>query len=371
MELIIAAILGLACGFGIAWLIIRKLPQDKIREINYYRLHEEKELFDKQQQEFEERRRMNELEMAELDNKRRKSQQDCEMNILTNNQKIDDILREVNSLQIKKDGLTIDISHLNSQKDEATRNLEQAKLSAQETARIFLEQQMALAAEQLDRQLEQVAKKYQEDEAEYQAYYITSLREYVDTFHKTTQQIREEEQAARARLLELKNVIDVAVEAAKRVEEKREAQNFYRLVIPENDMHEIAQLRAVEPYLRDREALNKVIWKVYYEKPYTDMIGRVIGSGIKTGIYKITNLENQMCYVGQAVDVSSRWKQHIKRGLGAETPTRNKLYPAMAQYGVENFTFELLEECPREALDAQEDYWQEFFHAKDFGYSIK
>ena len=78
-----------------------------------------------------------------------------------------------------------------------------------------------------------------------------------------------------------------------------------------------------------------------------------------------------MCYVGQAVDISSRWKQHIKRGLGAETPTRNKLYPAMAQYGVENFSFELLEECSRESLDAQEDYWQNFFHAKDFGYSIK
>jgi hypothetical protein len=44
--------------------------------------------------------------------------------------------------------------------------------------------------------------------------------------------------------------------------------------------------------LRDKEALNKVIWKVYYEKPYTDMIGRVLGQGVKTGIYKITNMEN-------------------------------------------------------------------------------
>jgi hypothetical protein len=41
MGAIIAAILGLAGGFGIAWLIIRKLPQDKIREINYERLEKE------------------------------------------------------------------------------------------------------------------------------------------------------------------------------------------------------------------------------------------------------------------------------------------------------------------------------------------
>ena len=230
---------------------------------------------------------------------------------------------------------------------------------------------MALATEQLDRALEQAAQKYRDDEAEYEAIYISTLKDYVATFHQATTQMQQEEAAVRARLAELQNAVNVAVEAAKREEEKREAQNFYRLAIPESDLHEIAQLRAVEPYLRDREALNKVIWKVYYEKPYTDMIGRVLGSGIKTGIYKITCLENQKCYVGQAVDVASRWKQHIKRGLGAEAPTRNKLYPAMVQYGVENFTFELLEECAKDKLDPQEDYWQEFFHAREYGFSIK
>ena len=65
----------------------------------------------------------------------------------------------------------------------------------------------------------------------------------------------------------------------------------------------------------------------------------------------------------------NRWKQHIKRGLGAEAPTRNKLYPAMKSIGVENFTFEIIEECSRGELDEREDFWQEYFH--DFGFSIK
>ena len=134
---------------------------------------------------------------------------------------------------------------------------------------------------------------------------------------------------------------------------------------------EILKLKEVLPYLRDSEPLNKVIWKVYYEKPSTDMIGRVVGPGVHTGIYKITNIENNMCYVGQAVNIADRWKQHIKRGLGAETPTRNKLYPAMLSFGIENFTFEVIEECDRDLLNSREDYWQEYFHAKDFGYSIK
>jgi hypothetical protein len=64
------------------------------------------------------------------------------------------------------------------------------------------------------------------------------------------------------------------------------------------DIEEIKKLKSIIPYLRDSEPLNKVIWKVYYEKPYTDLIGRVVGSKVKSGIYKITNQENQMCYVG-------------------------------------------------------------------------
>jgi hypothetical protein len=137
------------------------------------------------------------------------------------------------------------------------------------------------------------------------------------------------------------------------------------------DLHEIELLRQVEPYLRDKEPLNKVIWKCYYEKPTTDIIGRVIGSGAHTGIYKITEIASGKCYVGQAANLSERWKQHIKRGVGADAPTRNKLYPAMIAAGPENFTFEVVEECDRLLLDEREDYWQDYFKAKEFGYSIK
>ena len=43
----------------------------------------------------------------------------------------------------------------------------------------------------------------------------------------------------------------------------------------------------------------------------------------------------------------------------------------MAEIGVENFSFEIIEECSRDQLNEKEDYWQEFFKAKEFGYSIK
>jgi hypothetical protein len=86
--------------------------------------------------------------------------------------------------------------------------------------------------------------------------------------------------------------VSAAIEAAKRQEEIETAQDFYKLNLSDIDIEEIQKLRQVTVLLRDSEPLNKVIWKVYYEKPYTDLIGRVIGNGTHTGIYKITNLEN-------------------------------------------------------------------------------
>lgn len=39
--------------------------------------------------------------------------------------------------------------------------------------------------------------------------------------------------------------------------------------------------------------------------------------------------------------------------------------------GVENFSFEIIEDCAPDKLNEREDYWQDFWHAKEFGYSIR
>ena len=88
-----------------------------------------------------------------------------------------------------------------------------------------------------------------------------------------------------------------------------------------------------------------------------------------TGIYKITNRINGKNYIGQSINIKFRWKQHEQEAKGER---RNSLlYQAMRKYGLENFSFEVIEECDREQLDAREDYWQDYFKAKEFGYSIK
>lgn len=174
-----------------------------------------------------------------------------------------------------------------------------------------------------------------------------------------------------AEVLQLQTTRQKAIEAFKREEESENLQQFHMLDIDKPSLEDIELLRDVARKLHTPEVLGKVIWKVYYEKAYTSLVGRVIGPEVKTGIYKITNVINHKCYVGQAVNIKERWRQHMKRGVGADPMTQNKLYPAMREVGIHNFTFEIIEECSRENLSAREQYWQTFFGAKEYGYSIK
>lgn len=100
-----------------------------------------------------------------------------------------------------------------------------------------------------------------------------------------------------------KEIQKAVISANKRAEEIKAHEEFYKINISAEDLIEIQNLRTTGNTLRNPEPLNKVIWKCYYEKPTSDLIGRVIGNKIKTGIYKITNLKNGKCYIGQSVNI--------------------------------------------------------------------
>lgn len=87
------------------------------------------------------------------------------------------------------------------------------------------------------------------------------------------------------------------------------------------------------------------------------------------GIYKITNLKTGECYIGQSKDVRKRWYEHMKAACGIDTPVGNKLYAAMQEQGISNFSFELLEECPLQDLDKKEKYFIELYHSDSLGYN--
>ena len=87
------------------------------------------------------------------------------------------------------------------------------------------------------------------------------------------------------------------------------------------------------------------------------------------GIYKITNQLNGKCYIGQSIDIKTRWIQHLY--CGKTNFPQGKLYPAMFQDGIENFQFEILEECnlSQKELNNKERYWIQYYDSFNGGYN--
>ncbi|WP_373116432.1 GIY-YIG nuclease family protein [Holdemania massiliensis] len=68
------------------------------------------------------------------------------------------------------------------------------------------------------------------------------------------------------------------------------------------------------------------------------------------GIYKITNLITGQIYIGQSVDIKRRIAEHkTPRASG-----NNKLHEDIQFYGLDNFMFDIIEECKKEELNAKE-----------------
>ena len=89
---------------------------------------------------------------------------------------------------------------------------------------------------------------------------------------------------------------------------------------------------------------------------------------IKTGIYCITNNINQKKYIGQSVNIYRRWGQH-KSDCFNSVSHNYHLYRAIRKYGLNNFSFEILEICEKEELDEKEIYYINLYDTYNNGYN--
>jgi len=75
------------------------------------------------------------------------------------------------------------------------------------------------------------------------------------------------------------------------------------------------------------------------------------------GIYKITNLINKKVYIGQSVNIESRWRDEKAASNCLSDCEYNSVRSrAFRKYGIENFSFEIIEECSKEQLNEREGY---------------
>ena len=64
---------------------------------------------------------------------------------------------------------------------------------------------------------------------------------------------------------------------------------------------------------------------------------------MKTGVYKITNLVNGKVYIGASKNIERRWRDHKRC-------TDSPIHSDLETYGLDNFKFEVLLECPEDML---------------------
>lgn len=88
------------------------------------------------------------------------------------------------------------------------------------------------------------------------------------------------------------------------------------------------------------------------------------------GIYIIKNKINSHVYIGQSTSIEDRIKQHFRNYQNSNIHTYNyPLYRAIRKYGLENFYYEILEECSIDALTNREIYWIAEFNSLENGYN--
>lgn len=258
---------------------------------------------------------------------------------------------------------------LEAQCNEIKNSISSLQEQADKSNEIIYQKSFDLMQEKLSQAAEQESHKFQESKDLAQQEYLNVIAEATESISQALDLKYEELAAMETKISDMRAKVDAAIAAAKREEEKLLEIDKYKILVSDLDLLEINRLREIAPYFRNARAIYKIIWESYYRNLTTEMINRVVGQGTHTGIYKLTNLNNQKVYIGQAVDIGERFKQHTKCGLGIDTPG-NMLYNAMIKDGVENFTFEVLEECERGMLNDREKYYINLYRAQEYGYNM-
>ncbi len=181
--------------------------------------------------------------------------------------------------------------------------------------------------------------------------------------------IKAEQDEAAAALNNLKETRKIAYERVLKQQEVKDNKDNYRLMPYYQDLHDVHILENIKPNLNKQRILSMLIWQSVWQPIAKKQFPIILQDKTKTGIYRITNIQTDECYIGQAVDVYKRWCQHCKAGLGIDTPAGNKLYKAIQKYGLQNFTFELICECPKEQLNEKENYFIELYQSNLYGYN--
>ena len=223
-----------------------------------------------------------------------------------------------------------------------------------EQTRAELQHLKALEMQKLDNELQEKTRTCEQQ-------YEFRQKQFEDDFNALSEYYQEELGAIKEELGEYAAKREAVHKAILRERELEEKEDFYRIMIRDTDARDIETLRSIESHLFNKEVLNKLIYETFIKRPLLEMEKRVLGGRRIGGIYKITYIKTGEAYIGRSVDIANRWKEHCLSSLNIGTIAHSTFHNVLADKGLQNFTWEVLEEVDKEKQSSREKYWIDFY----------
>ena len=308
-------------------------------------------------------------------NQKKSAQQEKEFDQLIENYKQNGINKYIQENKEKLDfEIRYDLKRLEDQRDQIN-----AEITGKQTALQEISSKVKTYEEQLRDIALTNAKRYEEtlmniakDKVEAEQEKMQKAAQ--ESFEKAMAEMDVQAEAARAQIEILtKEIAEYSAkqtainEAILRQRALEEQQDFYRVCLGPEAANDVEILKEARRNLKKPEIIDKIIYDNYIAKPVLEMIKRVLQNTTCSGIYKITCIKTDEIYIGKSVDIKSRWQQHCKSAFNCGTIAHSLLHTKMKQYGIENFTFELVEQVPKEQLSERESFYIDFYQSKKVG----
>ena len=235
------------------------------------------------------------------------------------------------------------------------------------TEQLLAAEQRRLAAEMKSKKELEEVRFEQEKEKRQEAInlYFNKLNAQAETIYKQKkEELQTEITLLQSQFDDFRSRQDSINEAILREKELKEQEDFYSIQVSENDREDIKVLQSMDLRLHNRDVIPKLIWELYIRRPAQEMIKRITAGRSVSGIYKITYKDTKEAYIGKTTDISTRWQNHIKTAIGLEAAARSTLHTRMAKDGVWNYTFEILEEVPKDQLSMREAFYIDLYGTK-------
>ena len=308
-------------------------------------------------------------------NQKKSAQQEKEFDQLIENYKQNGINKYIQENKEKLEfEIRYDLKRLEDQRDQIN-----AEITGKQTALQEISSKVKTYEEQLRDMALTNAKRYEETLMNIAKDKVKAEQEKMqkaaqESFEKTMAEMDAQAEAARAQIEILtKEIAEYSAkqtainEAILRQRALEEQQDFYRVCLGPEAANDVEILKEARRNLKKPEIIDKIIYDNYIAKPVLEMIKRVLQNTTCSGIYKITCIKTGEIYIGKSVDIKSRWQQHCKSAFNCGTIAHSLLHTKMKQYGIENFTFELVEQVPKEQLSEREKFYIDFYKTKETG----